>query len=386
MQIKLLSLQPGSLYENGGAARVLRRFYVGHEENVTALYARLNAEPPRQGPIKEVAVPVYPFHRSWMRWHLRTLGRFLRDKFFFPSNAKRIVRAAAQIDFDVIHVINHGSYSAVLCNAYFAEKPLWVSFHDHYSTCGNYKDSKTLWERADRRIVISEELGSAYQQAFGHKEFELLTDGVLPGEVSVPTANSGLPVCIYFAGLLHIEYLPQFRVLADALDLLLKEGLPCKLVLRGTQPIGFLNGRSFVVEYLQNYVTDQDVKKEMDEADILYLPIKFSIPDFYLYSLSTKMVGYLGSSGSILYHGPEDSAACKLLSRYQASENCTSFDALELKEKIINLLRNKYAISSNAKKLANSEFNLLKLRAKFWNAKSSGVEQPVDPAYGLAGK
>lgn len=367
MRIKLLSLQPGSLYENGGAGRVLRRLYVGHEKDVTTLYAKAVAGPIRNGSIREVAVPAFPFHRSWMRWHLRTFVAFLREKVFYKYNAKRIVRAASFIDCNVIHIINHGPYSSVLCNQQFTGKALWVSFHDHFSTVGSFDGTNELWQQADRRLMISDELGLEYQRLFGKKEYELITDGVLEAEISAPKTMRHSPIRIYFAGLLHNDYHPLFEALADAIELLNKDKISCELILRGTQELAFLSNRSFKTQYLKNFVSDEDIKREMDDADILYLPMKFNLSDFYLYSLSTKMVSYLGASGSILYHGPEDSAACNLLKSYKASENCSSCDAVELKATIISLLDKHLLISTNAKKLAREKFDLLNLQGQFWN-------------------
>lgn len=366
MPIKLLSLQPGSLYENGGAGRVLRRLFAGHEKDVTTLYAKAVAGPVRKGSIREVAVPAFPFHRSWMRWHLRTFVTFLRDNVFHNYNARRIVCAASLIDCDVIHIIDHGSYSSVLCNQQFFGKPLWVSFHDHFSTVGSFDGTHELWQRADRRLMISNELGLAYQKLFGTKDYELITDGVLEPEISTPKTLRNSPIRIYFAGLLHNDYHPLFETLAEAIELLNKDGVSCELILRGTQELAFLRNRSFKTRYLNDFVSDEDVKREMDEADILYLPMKFNLPDFYLYSLSTKMVSYLGASGSILYHGPEDSAACNLLRNYNASKNCSSLNADELKATITNLLDGYSLISKNAKKLARERFDLLSLRRQFW--------------------
>jgi hypothetical protein len=366
MHIKLLSVQPISLYENGGAGRVLRRLYEGHESNITAVYYISSSDPVRKGPIAEVAVATFPFQRTWMRWHLRTFSTFLREKVFLKQNAQKLMRAASNIECDVLHVINHGPYSTIFSNGKFANKPLWVSFHDHFSTCSTFDDAKKLWDLADRRLMISNELGIEYQNLFGNKEFELITDGVLPEEISIAKVDEESPIVIYFAGLLHIDYLPLFEVLANALDLLSEGGLKFKLILRGTQKVNFLTDRRFLVEYRQDFVSDESIKAELDQADILYLPIKFNLPDFYLYSLSTKMVSYLGASGAILYHGPQDSAACNLLKEYQASVNCTSFDVAEMKERIMDLLKIKNPTSLKAKELARTEFNLLALRKQFW--------------------
>jgi hypothetical protein len=111
---------------------------------------------------------------------------------------------------------------------------------------------------------------------------------------------------------------------------------------------------------------DAVLKKDLDAASILYLPIKFSDPDFYRYSLSTKMVGYLGAPGSILYHGPHDSAAGHLLKETRSAVSCTSLDANEMVISILRLINEKGAIAANAKELARTMFNLELIQQRFW--------------------
>ena len=139
-----------------------------------------------------------------------------------------------------------------------------------------------------------------------------------------------------------------------------------KLVLRATQQIDFLTNRLFEVEYRPMTLNDKTLKDELDSADILYLPIKFTVPDFYLYSLSTKMVGYLGGSGAILYHGPANSAACKRLMAHRAAAVCSTLNADELAGAIANVLRQKQELSANAKLIALNEFSMESIRKQFW--------------------
>jgi hypothetical protein len=215
--------------------------------------------------------------------------------------------------------------------------------------------------------MISRELGNEYQRVFGDKPFEVITDGVATEEISQPEPVAGKsPVTIYFAGLLHIDYLPLFNVLADSLEVLAWQAIPVKLILRGTSSVGFLNNRSFEVEYKQGFVTDEEVKKELDAADILYLPIKFNLPAFYLYSLSTKMVSYLGGCGTILYHGPKDSAACNFLRSNQGAICCTTLEVNDLANAVKECLQTDATFSANAKKMAFDHFLLSTLQNRFW--------------------
>ena len=302
-----------------------------------------------------------------MRWRLRNWAIMLREKTFRELTNRRVRNAASKLDFDVIHVVHHGPFADALCTDEFKRKKLWVSFHDHYaSTNSSYSIADLLWNNADRRLVISDQLGRQYQKLFGGKPYELITDGIYAHEIRPVIEEPKQPLEIYFAGLLHLDYLPLFKALADALDNLSKRGLTVKLVLRATQKLPFLANRMFGVEYRDMTLNDYELKTELDSATILYLPMKFTNPEFYLYSLSTKMVGYLGAPGSILYHGPVDSAARKLLSSWGAASYCYTLNTDELVNSIIDAITNRKSYSAQAKKLAHNRFDMLMMQNKFW--------------------
>jgi hypothetical protein len=366
--LKLLTYQPFSLYSNGGGNRILRRLFAGHESDVVSLVVEENAGHPQKGAIHEVTVYAAPLVRKWARWKVRNFRTWLRHGLYKASTIKNIQDAALQITYDVLHVVDHGPFSAALCtDAFCGDKPLWVSFHDHFSTTyGLSENTAALWKRANRRLVISEELGEEYCRIFDRAEYELITDGVSEKEISEPLKETALPLAVYFAGLLHIEYIPLFKVLADALDLLTKQGYQFKLILRATQQLPFLENRAFATDYRVMTLDERELKRELDSSAILYLPIKFTRPDFYLYSLSTKMVGYLGGAGAILYHGPHDSAACHLLTNTNAAISCSNLDAEKLAVDITKLIQNSNGISASAKKLAKQQFAMARMQKQFW--------------------
>lgn len=366
---RLLSFQPFSLYRNGGGSRVLRRLYMSHEAEIDSIVVEDTAGKILQGEIPEKIVFATPIRQPWMRWKANDIAVWLRERVFKSITEAKIRNAAAGISFDIVHIVNHGPFSNALCkNNFLRNKKVWVSFHDHYTTCSTFNNAKELWHAADRRFVISEELGKEYQKRFGYKHFELITDGVAKDELSEPKSRANTPVIIYFAGLLHWDYLPLFEVLADALDQLSTSGeQQFKLVLRGSKPLPLLAKRKFEVEYKTDFVSDQQIKAELDEADILYLPIKFTQRDFFLYSLSTKMISYLGAKGAILYHGPEESAACKLLAETSAGVTCTSTNAEDLSRQLLALTNNIHMYSANAKKLVHEKFDLTNIQDQVWS-------------------
>lgn len=367
--MKILSFQVGSLYQNGGMGRLLRRLYQGHEMDITGFYINDWNVSQKQGAIKEIEIISFPVQKSWMRWKLRPFFRWIRESLLYYLTKYRIERASEKLSFDVLHVISQGAFSAILCNDKFlVEKQLWTSFHDHYSLSSSFKDTQKLWDYSARRLMISVELGEEYQRVFGNKNFELITDGVFQDEISEPKLIKNDRICIYFGGLMHIEYYPLLEVLADSMDDLVGQGYSFKLILRGAQDLNFLKSRKFEIEYRTNFISDEEIKKELDMADILYLPVKFSDPNFYLYSLSTKLIGYIGASGNILYHGPSDSAACNLLRKNDAAFCCVSLLKEDMIFEIKEMLQADESKCRNAKELAKSNFDLNEIQNNFWKS------------------
>jgi hypothetical protein len=366
--MKILSLQPASLYQNGGMGRLLRSLYKGHEKDVTGLYINYSNSPIIKGNIDEIVISLFPVQRFWMRWKLRTFIKWIRESLFFYYTKHKIINTVSNLSFDVLHVINQGLFCAVLCNTdVLVNKKIWTSFHDHYLLCSSFKDTQLLWNCSERRLMISKELGEEYQKVFGIKDFELITDGLSAEEISIPQLMRKGKISFYFAGLMHIGYYPLLEVLADSIDDLVDEGYSFEFILRGTQKMNFLNNRKFNIDYRSNFISDKELKNEMDLANILYLPIKFSEPNFYLYSLSTKMISYLGASGNILFHGPSDSAACNLLREKNSAFCCVSLLKTEMIQQIKEIMESDENICKNAKKLAKTNFDLNFIQNNFWN-------------------
>ncbi|MDR0559186.1 MAG: hypothetical protein LBG92_03395 [Prevotellaceae bacterium] len=365
--MKILSFHPCPLYTNGGAGRLMRRLCLGKEDEVTAMFVKEHCVSTTKGKIREIAISAFPKNQKWTRWKLRMLCKWLRENIFFNYTKKRILKKAVETDFDVLHIINHGVYSAILCNnEILKNRKLWTSFHDHYSLCSNFCDTNKLWNSSERRFVISEELGREYQKIFGNLSYEIITDGLFENEISQPKTVFEKEIIIYFSGLLHFDYLPIFKSLADALDCVNDSNITFRFIMRGTQKLDFFRNRNFPVEYRNDFVSDNEILKELNSADILYLPIKDNKPAFYMYSLSTKMVGYTGAAGTILYHGPKESAANRLLEKYDAAVSCFSFDKSDIINSIHMILNNKGQKSSNAKRLAKEKFNIERTQNIFW--------------------
>ncbi|MGA9061719.1 MAG: hypothetical protein WB341_08650, partial [Terracidiphilus sp.] len=66
------------------------------------------------------------------------------------------------------------------------------------------------------------------------------------------------------------------------------------------------------------------------------------------------------------YHGPEDAAACKLLTRHQAAFVCATLDAEEIARCLLDSVSRRESTVSNALALARSQFMLADQQKRFW--------------------
>jgi len=370
--MRVLTHQPFSIHAIGGGARILRRLFEGREKEVASLCLKCSSHNSPSGPFVEREVSAFPLRRRWHRGFPGKIFDLARNRVFREANMAKVRRAASAMNFDVLHVVAHGRFLSTFCDpASRTAKPLWVSFHDHWIPGADKPDDLgRLWRAADRRFVISSELGEKYSNDFGSADWTILSDGVADSEFQNPRSHHGKTLNLYFGGMLHVDYYPLFEVMAEALDCLAEQGWHPVMTLRGTQRLPFMQGRRFQTLQLPATLSDDELRSDHGMADILYLPIGFSMPHFYLHSLSTKMVGYLASPGAILYHGPLDSAAARLLRGAAAAAFTDSLKPEALANAILQAATQSLPISSNAKKLARERFNLAEMRARFWNPRA----------------
>jgi len=364
----VLFFQPFSIFSNGGGARIIRRLIEERQDNMIFLSLSENSARKTNPRGNYFVCTMRPIHRKWMRSFLRNFSYFLRDRLLYSYNTKTIQAKAATLNFDVLHILHHHKYANCLTQfAVYSNIPIWVSFHDHFKTVGcSENNSKDLWNFATKRMVISKELGDHYNELFGYQPYIVVTDGLKLSEISSPKSIVNKEeISIYFGGLLHLEYYPLFKSFCMALDILSRsEGLKISLILRGSQKVNFLNNCSFDIEFRPSILDNDILMKEMNEADILYLPIKYSDEYFYKYSFSTKMIGYLGASGNIFYQGPMDAAAAKFLSKNDCAVICDSLDPNVIVEKL-KIVTESNIFSIAAKKVAHEEFLLKNMQQLF---------------------
>ena len=238
---------------------------------------------------------------------------------------------------------------------------------------------KEAWREASGRFVISEALGKEYCRRYGERDFEVVTDGLTSLAQPRPVPDNGR-LRIYFMGLFHMAYERNLRAFVDGID-----------AFRRAQP-GTSISVTFRCEHVRPQVVagaedvtilpfadEAQVQRDMQEADLLYMPIPFGEEheSFARYSLSTKMVTYVGSGVPIVYHGPTSAAAFDLLEKHRAAFAITTLTPEGIATHLAGITTSaRREVAANALRLAEQEFMLADQTRRFWGTISDRLTSP----------
>ena len=365
--------QPFSLASAGGGPRILRSLLKDAPLPTLAVCTA----PPSQCHDSELQVPLRPNFGRIERTRFNALAHSLTP-LFRRRFARRLEKVVTNTRARAIHSIAHGGldfHSAFLL-AKKLQLPFFLQIHDDVAYTGAGRvPSQTLarcvheaWNGATARFVISNELGAAYAKRYGEREFVTVTDG-LETVSAIPRVEMK-QLRIYFMGLFHIGYEKNLEALIKAIALLPRNLTNnCSITLRCDYVRPQILRQSSFLRVLP-FGTEADVQADMQEADCLYLPLHFGEADlpFSVYSLSTKMVTYLGSGIPILYHGPPATAAYNVLRNHRAAALVTSLQPDEIADALSSLFNHNVSgeIARNALQLARTAFLRRDQHAKFW--------------------
>ncbi|HLI49420.1 MAG TPA: glycosyltransferase [Chthonomonas sp.] len=361
----------------GGGSRILRALLKDAPKPVLSICLGVNPPPPTAF-VPELHLPPRPLLGRLEATRLRPYFDYLlRDQ---AKQQKRLAVLCFEKGIDRIHAIAHGpdfwvSYRV----ARERHLPLFLTVHDRleYNLASDFrlaywqKCLGEVWQNADARMVISEEMGDGLDALYGKRPWTVVTDGL--ERIHPLRERPKNSFRIYFAGAIHLSYEATFAALAKALALIRQRHptLSVSLTVRGSAvPDSF---RGLPVRALP-WASEGEVEKDMEEADLLYLPLPFG-PEyemFWRYSLSTKLVTYLGSGLPILYHGPSEAAAGRLLSRHQAAVLATSLEPEAVARCLLEAGECAPQIVENAQQLARSQFMLEEQRRRFWTIVGGG--------------
>jgi len=381
-QPPILFVQPFSLGAAGGGSRILRALL----NDAPLHWHSVCCSPKRPKPWpNETHLPSRPF---WGKIETSRLAMFPKKtrSLFAPRFRRRLKEFCKSINARAIHAIPHSGidFAQAQTVARQLSLPFFISVHDDlaYTSVAEVPPRirepamAQAWRESDGRFVISESLGLEYSRRYGPRSFEIITDGI--DKLKSPL-GTGYPEFgrIYFMGLFHLAYEPNLRALLDGMALFQQTHPDANMALRCrceyVRPHVFRNGDP--VEVLP-FSTEAQIDSDLEEADLLYLPMPFGgkHENFARYSISTKMVTYVGSGVPILYHGPRTSAAFDLLARHRAAVFVTGLEPKEVARGLEEVRETGREIAANAMELARHQFMLADQTKRFWNVISEAIE------------
>jgi hypothetical protein len=288
-------------------------------------------------------------------------------KIFARSFRRRLKACCKKIGARAIHAVPHAGRDFAEAHAVARELslPFFLSVHDDLAyTAGVASKTReaamrAAWQEAAARFVISEALGEEYCRRYGDRSFEVVTDGLTSPNLR-----------IYFMGLFHMGYEQNLRALLESVAIFERAHpkISVSLTFRCEHiRAQVLAGMKQVT--ILPFADEAQVQRDLESADLLYMPIPFGAEheSFARYSLSTKMVTYVGSGLPVFYHGPASSAAFELLNRNAAALFATSLDPVEIAAVLTSATPAKRSeVAANALELAQREFMLADQSRKFW--------------------
>jgi glycosyltransferase involved in cell wall biosynthesis len=366
-------VQPFSVQAPGGGPRILRAMLEGRPHDVISVCTSAGA-PPAADIVRELHVPPRPtfgrLESTRLHRQLGVAGLALERRF-----ERQLRQALVAERVRCVHLIPHdASFWPAFRAARDLGLPVILSVHDHlaYAMQGRpeaklaMRRLGTAWRAARERWMISDALGAEYERLYGAAGFGIVTDGL--EEVHPPRAQVPGRCTVYFMGAFHESYRPNLEVLIRGLEMLARRrsDLAVKLKLR----CGALSGlpRTDLEVELLPFAPEHEIARDMDDADVLWLPLPHGEEhaDFVRFSMSTKLVTYLGSGLPILYQGPADAAAATLLRDADAGVEAVTARPEDVADAVLRAAEHRVQLAEAAARLAREQFMLDDLRARFW--------------------
>lgn len=375
----VLFVQPFSLGSAGGGARILRALLGQAPLEWHSICS--SPERPKAWP-NETHIRSRPSWGKIERSRLAMLPRMTMS--IFVSGFRRRLRAfCSKRNVRAIHAIPHSGLDFYDAHwvATTLRLPFFLHVHDDfaYSSRGYVSPPRanvamqSAWCGAEARFVISDRLGEEYRRRYGARDFITVTDG-LENVAPAPVVRPPNELRIYFMGLFHLEYEENLRSLCEACERVgrLRPSLRVSITMRCGALRSEVMRAAHGTIHVRPFGTEADVHRDLDQADLLYLPLPFGqrFEPLVRFSFSTKLITYLGSGLPILYHGPQTSAVYEMLFQYAAALFSSSLDVEAMAETLCQVCAEPDTVakvSANALTLARSRFMLEDQRARFWN-------------------
>ena len=297
----------------------------------------------------------------------------------WANSRRKLFAAMSRVQPEHVHLLLHGlgfKHAFDWCRLHHV--PYSLSVHDdirHLAAFDLWKNrieswAAEAWREASTRFVISPEMGDEYSRRYGKRDWIQVTDG-LDTIAPEPRPRAPKRLHVYFAGGLNVHYEPSFLAFQQGLKLFSREhpDWQVRFIVRGGRRLSGEDENAPPIEVLP-FGSQDEVLSDLDSVDLLYLPLSIDpqYANFAKFSLSTKMITYLGSGLPIFYHGPKESAAFQLLQKNHACFSCHSNDPEVISSALKKLDIDRHQKIKNALQLGRRDFQIAKIRNRFWSA------------------
>lgn len=361
--------------DHGGSPRIFRGLLDTDHPPVLSINSHFSAVPVPAGGA-EIPIPSRPdFGRLEYTRLSGSLGLF--DWMYCGRFEARLRRVLMDHQIGIIHLLA-ATYSLVPVYNVATDLgiPYFISIHDDLEYVSkNHLLMRQMrefmgkaWRGARGAFVISDEIGQEYSRRYGQRQYSVVTDG-LKFVSDAPRPGPEKSLRVYFMGLFHNTYAQNLRAMLDALKIVRSQHPEWDVTVTcRCGAISLATSRDDVPIKVLPFAPEAEVEKDLLSADLLYQPMAFQeqARAFARFSLSTKMITYLGSGLPIFYHGPEDGAAGKLLLDHGAATICATLDAAQIAGRLIETVSHRNSIVNNALALARSQFMLDDQQRRFW--------------------
>ncbi|MEM1126734.1 MAG: glycosyltransferase [Bacteroidota bacterium] len=377
-------VQPFGLMAAGGGPRILRALLLDRAPPSPCLSVCTKPRAPRHAVVNQHVSEVHlPRRPAFGRLdHSRLAGSISHlDQWLAHRFRRRLLDLCRTRRVQAIHAIPHGlEFWHAFQVAREMGIPYILNVHDDLPyNIGDrpYLDEamgalERVWRQSDERVVISGAMGEEYNRRYGEQPYTVITDGLAGPLPDQPRPQPEASLRVYFMGALHLTYHPNFQVLVQALERIqdLHPEWTVSLASRGSKlPVK----QSHVPLVDLPFAPEDEVRRDAERFDMLYLPLPFGdeYASFTRFSLSTKLVTYLGMGLPILYHGPDEAAASQLLAEGQAAAQVHALDVDAMVTALLDAKAHASGLAQRGIELGKRHFQQDDQHRRFWTLMTS---------------
>ncbi len=370
----ILLVQPFSMYSPSGGARILRSVLATAPEPYLSVCTSPRSPVSRVG--QEVHLPIRP---SFGRVESTRFGGLLWSlaKPWSRRFRRRLAELCTSSGATTIHAIPHGlDFWEAYCVARELRLRYVINVHDEldYNLRGrpDLDEAKTrlgqTWLGADGRLVISPEMGEEYCRRYGPRPFVVVTDGLaaIPSE---PRRRRSNRLRVYFMGLAHVSDGRISNRCLRPLRFWRGSGQICGCHLLAVA-VRFQSKFAIAVYRLKSCRWKMRTASSGIWTTWTCCTCRCHLNEHTsrsrAFSLSTKLVTYLGSGLPILYHGPACAVAGRLLLKHGAAAIVDSPSPQAVADGLTTSLTKFEVLARNALKLGRDRFRIEDQRDRFW--------------------